>query len=123
MFQAGIDSKIVRKITGHASDALNKYQITSNKQKNVVSDVLKGVDLSKNKEKREKQSNVVTKREEPSLELCVTETSLKGPMHCSCKRKSFDIGNGENLSRMIKEIVAKCKSGKTKIKLEIEFSD
>ena len=34
LFQAGENSKIVKEITGHVSDAVNKYQETSNEQRN-----------------------------------------------------------------------------------------
>ena len=37
LFQAGVDKKIVKEITGHVSDALDKYQITSKAQKENVS--------------------------------------------------------------------------------------
>ena len=33
LFQAGIDRKIVKEYTGHVSDAVDKYQITSAEQK------------------------------------------------------------------------------------------
>ena len=47
LFQAGADTKLIREITGHASDAIAKYQITSNQQKREVSEILKGQSLLK----------------------------------------------------------------------------
>ena len=122
LFQAGIDGKIVREITGHASDAINKYQITSNEQKSEVSGVLVGGKIEE-KEKKVKKIQEEHKAPPPSLELSVVDTSLKSNMKCSCKGKSFDISNGEQLSTMINDIVSKRKTGKAKIKLEIEFSE
>ena len=51
MFQAGIDRKIVKEITGHASDALNKYEITSKAQKEHISKVLSTVEVKDKEEK------------------------------------------------------------------------
>ena len=86
LFQAGVDSKIVREITGHSSDALNKYQITSNVQKANVSDIIKGEETSVKKEKKKrvlKSPEKVT----PSLEILVKNTSPRGKseIECSCK--------------------------------------
>ena len=36
LFQAGVDRKIVKEYTGHRSDAVDQYQITSNEQKRQV---------------------------------------------------------------------------------------
>ena len=43
LFQAGIDRKIVKEISGHRSDAVDKYQITSDIQKQQVSNVISKV--------------------------------------------------------------------------------
>ena len=40
LFQAGVEWKIVKKVMGHASDAIDSYQITSDKQKELCSKVL-----------------------------------------------------------------------------------
>ena len=40
LFQAGVDKKIVKEITGHVSDALDKYQVTSMEQKENFSRIL-----------------------------------------------------------------------------------
>ena len=40
MFQAGIDRKIVKEVTGHRPDAIDKYQITSDLQRRQVSEVI-----------------------------------------------------------------------------------
>ena len=42
LFQAGVDTKLVKEVTGHTSDAINKYQLTSNVQKEQVSTIVKG---------------------------------------------------------------------------------
>ena len=120
LFQAGVDAKIVKEVTGHASDALNKYQITSEEQKSDVSVILKGD--SKNKTAKKKVEKEEDKAPVLSLEFLVTDTSPKSLMHCSCKHKNFDLSKGEELAEMINNIVSERKSGTAKIKLEIEFS-
>ena len=40
LFQAGVEKKIIKEITGHHSDALNLYEVTSEQQKKNVSEVL-----------------------------------------------------------------------------------
>ena len=35
MFQAGIEKKIVKEVTGHSSDGIGTYEITSEKQKEI----------------------------------------------------------------------------------------
>ena len=122
MFQAGVDKKIVKEITGHKSDALVKYHVTSNRQKENVSKILNG----------EKQSFIETDVEEvkpkivkPSIEVSVSNNSKRQvPQYsCSCNQRSFDLTKSEQLSTMITDLVSQRKTGKAKIKIEIEFSD
>ena len=42
LFQAGTDVKLVKEITGHISDAVHKYQVTSDEQRMGLSDVIQG---------------------------------------------------------------------------------
>ena len=37
LFQAGIDRKLVKEVTGHMSDAIDKYQVTSHQQQRAMS--------------------------------------------------------------------------------------
>ena len=120
LFQAGVEKKIVREVTGHVSDVLDKYQVTSNEQKEHVSKIL---NLHTTPKKKEKVEKVVPKLPIPSLELSVSDVSkdAKFGLNCSCKRKEFNLRDGNQLSSMINDLVLK--SGRAKIKLEIEFSD
>ena len=108
-------------MTHHASDALDKCQITSCEQKEAVSKILK----NESTDVKPKAPVPKTPSPVPSLELCVSNASKspKGPFNCSCKRQSFNLGDGDQLTKMIQDLVSKYKSGKAKIKLEIEFSD
>ena len=42
LFQAGESTKIVKEITGHISDVVNKYQSTSDAQKTRASNIIQG---------------------------------------------------------------------------------
>ena len=42
LFQAGVQRKLVKECTGHASDAVDSYQITSYQQKKIVSEIVQG---------------------------------------------------------------------------------
>ena len=53
LFQAGVDKKVIREYTGHRSDAINKYQITSGAQKEKVSSILYGENSKKNEGNKE----------------------------------------------------------------------
>ena len=124
LFQAGIDKKIVKEVTGHISDVLDKYQITLNKQKEEVSNVLQGGSCDGTEFKA-----VKPKRSEepimPSLELSVTNknTSKSVPVVSNCSCKTFNLGDRNDLATMINDIVSRLKSSKAVIKLEIELSD
>ena len=129
LFQAGVDTKIVREITGHVSDAINKYQVTSHDQKKEVSDILKGpttlkfIDNSKECDESYDGDEVKVNPPVLSLELSVSDMTPNSGLKCSCKHKASDLASGDNLSMLINDLVSKHKSSKAKIKLEIEFSD
>ena len=40
MFRAGVQRKLVKECTGHSSDAIDKYQITSEEQREAMSNIL-----------------------------------------------------------------------------------
>ena len=42
MFQAGQNVKLIKEITGHVSNAVEKYEITSDQQRMDVSDIIQG---------------------------------------------------------------------------------
>ena len=42
LFQAGVDRKIVKEYTGHRSDVVDQYQVTSDKQRQELSSILQG---------------------------------------------------------------------------------
>ena len=68
LFQTGVDQKIMKEFTGHVSDAIDKYQIMSNDQKEQLSKIVSGQMGQKNVENVPK---VETSKVEPSLEVSV----------------------------------------------------
>ena len=130
MFQAGIDRKIVKEITGHKSDALDKYQVTSEDQLANVSKVISGeikIDegeaVTVNSESKKKESKPCVPKDEAAINVPIVSTvSYNGKEVCGCKRTYG--GKQSNWSDMIDAIIAvKSHKGKAKIKLKIEFSD
>ena len=53
LFQAGIERKIFKEITGHRSDAIECYQVTSEDQQRNVSKIISGGNVPKKVEKLE----------------------------------------------------------------------
>ena len=47
LFQAYVDRKLVKEFTGHASDAVDQYQITSDKQREGMSKIMAGKNVMK----------------------------------------------------------------------------
>ena len=119
LFQAGVDRKVIKEFTGHVSDVVDKYQITSVNQKEEMSKIIGGAEC---KEKTAKTEN----KPEPMLELVVTDSSQSripiGSCSCSTKRK-VNVAETSQIGEMINKIVSSCKGSKTTIKLEIEFCD
>ena len=42
LFQAGVHRKLVKEVTGHTSDAIDKYQVTSDSQHAAISSIMQG---------------------------------------------------------------------------------
>ena len=114
LFQAGIDRKLVKEVTGHRSDAVDCYQITSEAQ-------------------REKLSNIIACPSVPdtvepiSKEAQVTNNSVSEDHHeppqctCKCQRhESRKVSVGEIINETIEKHL---KDGKTIIKVEIEINN
>ena len=119
LFQAGVERKIVKEITGHVSDAVDAYQITSEMQRKQASNVLAGIKFKKN------QSDVVEVEEKEAKKQeipVVSSVSINGQTACSCKKTYSPDSN--NWSEMLKTIVESNRKGcQTTIKIEVEISD
>ena len=109
LFTNGIDRKLVKEFTGHRSDAVDQYQITSDEQRQEMSEIIGG------KKKQESVENV------SKLELSVGEQSPNHSVKCSCSRQEVKISETAQLGQVINEIVNVKNRGKATIKIEITF--
>ena len=114
LFQAGVDRKIVKEFTGHVSDAVDKYQITSDQQKKELSEIIGG----RQAKSVVKQSKLV----ESDLEVKVSEVGEK-KLECQCVKQTLKVEESKSLGLMINELLKACKGGKATVRLEINFSD
>ena len=86
LFQAGVDKKIIKDFMGHRSDALDKYEVTSEEQRQNISKIIAG-------ELPSKIANValkpVEKPQEAQLEVIIknSQSPQKVPMACVCKKE------------------------------------
>ena len=71
LFQAGIDRKLVKEFTGHVSDAIDKYQVTSDAQRNDMSKILKNETNVHDVESDTEMDSEVVEPPKESLEITV----------------------------------------------------
>ena len=117
LFQAGVDRKIVKEFTGHASDPVDKYQITSDDQRCQISNVISGESVKKSVEKEPSKVSI-----EPNnnLEISVKDTgNSEGQRSC---HKKVKLSESDQIGSIVSNVLEGCKYGKATIKLEIEFS-
>ena len=115
MFQGGIDRKIIKEVTGHRSDAVDAYQITSAEQKQRVSDVMACKPSSTCVSDTNETS--IKSKSEGIDNVKVASTSVTSDVGTEYSKVNVD-----RLGCMVNEIVNKnVKKGTTKIKIEIEI--
>ena len=118
LFQAGVQRKLVKEVTGHASDAIDNYQITSDDQRAAMSKILQGQNTTKIA-----PTSTVSKVSGDAIktEVSISESqsvSKKNMNECKgCLNKKSEVGG------LIEQIVSSVNAnGKAKIKIEIEIS-
>ena len=118
LFQAGIDRKIVKEVTGHVSDAIDEYQITSDSQKETVSKVIAT-------SKKEEECDIEPEYEEyikQDTVPIVQTVSVNGKTACTCNKTYSP--NNSNIGEMINSIVEGQRRGlKATVKIKIQFND
>ena len=126
LFQAGVERKLVMETTGHTSDAVDKYQITSDEQRQKISNIL-SQKPGENTNPPDPLSIVKCDATKPQV-VMPTDSSI--PTTSNAKVVNID----ENLSKyscatsnvgnMVDDIISKatCSGGKTTIKIQIEIS-
>ena len=131
LFQAGVQRKIVKECTGHRSDAVDKYQITSDEQRKTVSEIISSkphtvqsqvTDLKKvagnaidPKVSLGTKSSIKSCEQTTSADVEICPEPSTSSSRCDCKKSEIS-GLFEQL---IDSIQKNCKG---KIKIEIELS-
>ena len=119
LFQAGENVKIVKEFTGHISDAVHKYQQTSDQQRMKASSIIQGdvppVLLSQAKAmevvESPKEVNLEEKFKLPKFEL-PCKTSIVSEEGASCSK---------NVSEIVEGVIRAVGNRKVKLKIELEF--
>ena len=118
LFRAGVQKKLIKEVSGHRSDAIYAYEITSDEQRQCISAII-AKDPEKHSVVEEKLvkncENVVIK--EPQFEKTEPSESKCGEVHVP--NEEINASNvGEIVSKILK---ANTKKGKTVLRLEFEF--
>ena len=118
LFQAGVQRKLVKEMTGHTSDAIDKYQVTSDSQKHAMSKILQGnpvATTTSNSEISKVGGTAVDACNVPNVKEAMPSVNENVSCVVSQKDKQF--------SGLIEQIIQSVNANsKAKIKIEIEFT-
>ena len=104
LFRAGVDRKLIKEDTGHRSDVVDKYQIMSEKQRAIMSDIIAN----------NPQTSTVSKA--PSEEF---DVSVECKKTCNCNGEV----NESNINQVVTKLIEATKGqGKHTIKINIEIT-
>ena len=117
LFQAGIDRKIIKEFMGHISDAVDAYQITSDQQRQRLSEVIAAGVVADTESESQKKTN----DDYCELQLAVAESSRKGNMGCSCSGKVMKVSDAKDIGEMIEGIIRSKKGSRVVVKIQLEF--
>ena len=117
LFRAGVQHKLVKEATGHSSDAIDKYQITSDEQREMMSKVIAGQHVDQVSEVcAPKSVDKVVKSGENDALVTVSESA---PTE-NCNKVTL---KETNVGDLINSIIESQKSGgKKTIKINIEIT-
>ena len=118
LFQAGVDLKLIKEYTGHCSDVVDKYSITSENQRENISTIIAGKPV----EKVQESCIEATKKSDVKLTVKSSDSNTKVQCNCQCQGAFQKSPEVLKVCQMINEIVENKSSGKTVIKMEIEIS-
>ena len=129
LFQAGVDKKLIKEFTGHSSDAVDNYQVTSDQQRCEISAIIAGnitdqtnlvtIPNPPEKVKSPTKDNVSTRN---SVEITVTDKTA-GVHGCNCKLSNINLEENEKIGQLVSKLLEGRRFGKATIKLEVEFSE
>ena len=119
LFQAGVDRKLVKEATGHRSDSIDTYQITSDEQRQWLSKIIAKPPSETLSRNPENCTNSTVKGSECN-ETSDSNVTVNGKSVCVCQCASAS--NVTNVVKIVSEAIKGCKkNGKTTIKLQIEI--
>ena len=113
LFRAGVDRKLVKEFTGHRSDAIDNYQVTSFEQRKMLSSVVQG---GPNNSQLPKETDVCAKEVKKSVE--VEEKNVETGLSEIAKREVTDSNVGQVINALLE---ATKRPGKTVVRIEVEF--
>ena len=101
---------------------VDNYQVTSKEQKKQISAVIAG---NENIPTTIKSKVQLDNESRNSLEVTVKDRVIGGEnlFECSCQKNCFKVNDSAEVGSLVSNILSLKKHGKTKLKLEIEFSD
>ena len=111
LFQAGVDRKLVKEYSGHRSDALDQYQITSENQKQMISNILAGA--------KQAPSTVTSTESKATSKTEVKEPDGNVNISCGCKQKNVQISEINQVGSLINQLVTARGDSKTVVQIEI----
>ena len=118
LFRAGVERKLVKEATGHRSDAVDKYQITSEEQRAILSDIIA------NNPKKSVTSTVSVPQvvneshEKDGTNALEVKAKCSECAKCTCKSEV----NANNVCEIVTKLIdASNKNGKSTIKIQIEI--
>ena len=114
LFRAGVQRKLIKESTGHTSDTVDKYQITSDEQRELMSKVIAGRHKPQVKEIDKCETEV--KPVEPIAKVCVCGNKLG-------EKEKIGIIEVGKVTELIDNVIkTHGKEGKNTIKITIEIT-
>ena len=116
LFQAGVDKKVIKEYTGHVSNAVEKYQVTSERQREDLSAILAG---TKGDEKIESPKTKANPSPDPTLEVTVkgANTDNKPCLSCSCIKSEVKMNDTQQIGTLINGLIASHHGMKTTVRV------
>ena len=127
LFQAGVDHKLIKEFTGHSSNAVDKYAITSEAQRESLSHIIarkpqENDDCVIESKVKEVVSNDTERSDmEVNIDLNVTSNPMT-KCSCNCEGKVLQKEREvERVCDLIRKIITDKDSGKSIINVKIEI--
>ena len=124
LFRAGVQRKLIKETSGHKSDAVDQYQVTSNEQKCSISKILQGRH-SVQETFPSSVTPLVANALETKISLDLEENSKTKIIKCKCTTNNPQTSAEVKDSKgsIVKQVMCNLTpGGKAKIRIEIEVS-